>query len=107
MVTAYGGRCRPHSRYPDVRTLVCWMTTVVADIWPASVVCAGAPSIQTSQRLVALDQRKVKLAAGSKADSDETGRPPGGAGPNLKPMSCALLAPFASASSSRVRANRL
>ena len=43
---------------------VYWMITVAPPSWPPSVASAGAPSIHTSHRPAAADQRKVNDAAG-------------------------------------------
>src|SRR5690242_2856708 len=63
VLSAYGGGL-PYSRNLDVRTVVCWITTVVGDSRPPSVVTAGLPSIDTSQRPLAADQVKRNDAAG-------------------------------------------
>src|SRR5215469_14086351 len=60
---AYGGGL-PYSRNREVRTVVCWITTVAGDNRPPSVVIAGLPSIDTSHRCLAADQVKVNDAAG-------------------------------------------
>jgi hypothetical protein len=60
---AYGGGL-PYSRNRDVRTVVCWITTVPGDSRPPSVVTAGFPSIETSQRPFAGDQVKRNEGAG-------------------------------------------
>src|SRR5215831_2410818 len=57
VLSAYGGRL-PYSRNREVRTVVCWITTVAGASRPPSVVLAGAPSIRTSQRPLASDQLK-------------------------------------------------
>ena len=54
----------PYSRNRDVRTVVCWITTVAADSRTPSEVTAGLPSIDTSQRPRAADQVKPNEAAG-------------------------------------------
>jgi hypothetical protein len=63
VLSAYGGRL-PYSRNRDVRTVVCWITTVAADSRAPLAVTAGAPSIDTSQRPFAADQVKRNEAAG-------------------------------------------
>src|SRR5215467_1685177 len=63
VLSAYGGRL-PYSRNRDVRTVVCWITTVAGASRPLSVVLARAPSIHTSQRPFAADQLKRNEAAG-------------------------------------------
>src|SRR6516165_4277631 len=60
---AYGGGL-PYSRNREVRTVVCWITTVAGASRPPSVVRARAPSIDTSQRPLAADQVKPNEAAG-------------------------------------------
>jgi hypothetical protein len=60
---AYGGGL-PYSRNREVRTVVCWITTVAGDRRPPSVVFAGVPSIATSQRPLFADQVKRNNAAG-------------------------------------------
>ena len=118
MLYAYGAG-PPHSRKRDEPTRVYWITTVGAPSWPRPVgllpagpptagpAVAGAPSIQTSHRPFRGDQRKVNDAAGYATERDAVTVPPAGAGPNRKPMSRAVLAPWASASSWLVRAYRL
>src|SRR6516225_996010 len=63
VLSAYGGGL-PYSRNREVRTVVCWITTVAGDSRPPPVVTAGAPSIDTSQRPLAGDQVKRNDAAG-------------------------------------------
>src|SRR5689334_24568562 len=63
VLSAYGGGL-PYSRNRDVRTVVCWITTVAGDSRPPSVVTARAPSIDTSHRFFAAAQVKVNEAAG-------------------------------------------
>src|SRR5215471_1921591 len=106
MLCAYGGRL-PYSRNREVRTPVCWITTVTGASRPPSVVIARAPSIDTSHRPLFADQMKPNEAAGYDTDADLAGLPPGGGGPNRNPMSRALLAPADWASSCPVRAYRL
>src|SRR5712692_6206092 len=91
-LSANGGRTRPCSRNGDVRTVVYWMTTVTGRNCPASVVRAGEPSIHTSHRALFADQRNSYEAAAYPTEKDALACPPAGAGPNLKPMSCAVLA---------------
>jgi hypothetical protein len=74
---------------------------------PAVVVNVVPPPAGTSQRLAAADQVNVNDAEEYPAERDVAGRPPDGAGPNRKPMSWAVLAPRASASSWAGRAYRL
>src|SRR5215472_11584287 len=62
-VSAYGGGL-PYSRNREVRTVVCWITTVAGDSRPPSVVTAGLPSIDTSQWPLFADQVKRNEAAG-------------------------------------------
>src|SRR6516165_5796699 len=62
-LSAYGGGL-PYSRNREARTVVCWITTVAADSRPPSVVFAGVPSIDTSQRCLLADQVKRNEAAG-------------------------------------------
>jgi hypothetical protein len=62
-LSANGGGL-PYSRNRDVRTVVCWITTVAGAIRPPSVVTARVPSIVTSQCLFAADQVKRNEAAG-------------------------------------------
>ena len=61
-LSAYG-RGLPYSRNREVRTVVCWITTVAGDSRPPSVVTAGLPSIDTSQRPFSADQVKRNEAA--------------------------------------------
>src|SRR5579872_1045109 len=105
-LSAYGGRL-PASRNRDVRTVVYWITTVDALSWPPSFASAAEPSMKISHRPAWADHRNVKAAAGYETENDPVARPPTGAGPKRNPMSCAALAPCASASSCRVRAYRL
>src|SRR5579872_1990473 len=93
--SAYGGGI-PYSRNRDVRTTVYWITTVAAPRSPPAASRDSVPSIHTSQRWLRADQRKVNAAAGYDTLNEVMARPPGGAGPNRKPMSCAVLAPAAS-----------
>ena len=44
--------------------MVCWITTVAGDSCAPSVVTAGLPSIDTSQRPFPADQVKLNEAAG-------------------------------------------
>src|SRR5262249_42881209 len=48
-LSAYGGR-NPYSLNREVRTVVCWITTVAAESRAPAKVNAGVPSIVTSQR---------------------------------------------------------
>jgi len=62
-LSANGGRL-PYSRNRDVRTVVCWITTVAGASGPPSVVTACLPSIDTSQPPFAADQVNLNEAAG-------------------------------------------
>ena len=90
-LSAYGGGL-PYSRNREVRTVVCWITTVAGDSRPPSVVTAGLPSIDTSQRPFSADQVKRNEAAGYDTDADWVALPPSGGGPKRNPMSWAMLA---------------
>src|SRR5215475_3538041 len=60
---AYGGGL-PYSGNREARTVVYWITTVAGDSRAPSIVFAGVPSIDTSQRCLAADQVKWNDAAG-------------------------------------------
>ena len=62
-LSAYGGR-NPYSLNREVRTVVCWITTVAAESRTPPEVTAGTPSIVTSQRPFAADQVNVNEAVG-------------------------------------------
>ena len=63
VLCAKGGR-RPCSRNDEVRTVVCWITTVAAESCTPRGLTAGTPSIDTSQRPFAADQVKRNDDAG-------------------------------------------
>ena len=106
MLSANGGRL-PYSLKREVRTVVCWITTVAAESRAPFELTAGVLSMDTSQCAFAADQVKRNVAAGYDTDADRVGRPPGGGAPNRNPMPRALLAPGACASNCRVCAYRL
>jgi len=60
---AYGGGVL-YSGNREARTVVYWITTVAGDSRAPSIVFAGVPSIDTSQRCLAADQVKWNDAAG-------------------------------------------
>src|SRR5262249_60091871 len=57
VLSANGGRW-PYSLKRDVRTVVCWMTTVAAESRAPVELTAGVPAIDTRQRPFAADQVK-------------------------------------------------
>jgi hypothetical protein len=63
VLSAYGGR-DPYSLNREVRTVVCWITTVAAESRTPLELTARVPSIDTSQRPFAADQVKRNEAAG-------------------------------------------
>src|SRR5262249_58191722 len=75
VLSAYGGGL-PYSRNREVRTVVCWITTVAGDSRPPSGVTAGLPSIDTSQRSLAADQVKRNEAAGEGTAAHPVAFPP-------------------------------
>ena len=63
VLSANGGRL-PYSLKREVRTVVCWITTVAAERRAPLELTAGVPSMDTSQCAFAADQVKRNVAAG-------------------------------------------